>query len=716
VIQKYFHFKDDLMVAKQIVSTISRNNAGATNYRLVDEQPKVWVNIEEYVRVKWYNFYNFAPFGVDSFLPTLLQHIFMYYVRDISVKYGERILLDNVSFMISPRECIGLIGRNGAGKSTLLKIIAGQSMADGGNLEFPTATTIGYLRQEFELIESLTVMEETMSCHEEAIELQQQLDKLNQQLAERTDFDSPSYLKLLEELAQISGRLEHFNLSSLEVETIKILKGLGFTPADFNRLVSEFSGGWKMRIELAKLLLRQPNLLMLDEPTNHLDIESIIWLENYLIDYQGTVIVISHDIQFLENVCNRIIEVESSRIFDYKLRYSKFLEEKEKQKLIQIASYENQQRDIAQKEKTINRFMAKATKTKMAQSMQKLLDKVERIELPTEVSRAMNIKFAEIPRSGRDVFKAIDVSKSFDDKVVFQHVDFTIERADRVAFVGQNGQGKTTMAKIIAGLIPPSAGKIELGSNMHLSYYAQNQSELLDLKSTVMQVMEDKATEDVRPRIRNILGSFLFSGDDVEKKVSVLSGGERARLAMASLIMKPCNFLILDEPTNHLDIYSKEILKSALKEYGGTLLVISHDREFLSGLTHKVVEFKDGNIKEYLGDVEYFLDKKKMDNMRSVELQKSNNQTDISKAQDEPFKKLDSEDIRRIKKQINNVEREIARLENDIELIELKLSDPNFYQQPHYIETNKKYQLLQENLENKMMEWETLSFEIEGLQ
>lgn len=639
----------------------------------------------------------------------------MYYVRDISVKYGERSLLDEVSFMISPKERIGLIGRNGAGKSTLLKIIAGQARPDEGALEFPTKTTVGYLRQEFELNETQTVLDETMSCHEEALELQKQLDEINAELMTREDYESTSYSKMLEELAGLTGRLEHFDLAALEVETVKILKGLGFSDKDFGRKVSEFSGGWKMRIELSKLLLRKPDLLMLDEPTNHLDIESIIWLENYLIEYPGTVIVISHDIQFLENVCNRIIEVELGGIIDYKLKYSKFLEEKEKQKTIQIAAFENQQKDIAQKEKTINRFMAKATKTKMAQSMQKQLDKVERIEVPTEITKAMTIRFAEVPRSGRDVVRTVDVSKSFDNKPVFKNINITIERGDRVAFVGQNGQGKTTMAKIISGILPASSGKVEEGSNMHLSYYAQNQSELLDLKSTVMQVMEDKAPEEMRSRVRNVLGSFLFSGDDAEKKVSVLSGGERARLAMASLIMRPCNFLILDEPTNHLDIYSKEILKNALKEYTGTLLVISHDREFLSDLTNKVIEFKDGSTKEYLGDIEYFLSKKKMDNMRSVELQKSESSESSSAKITTDVKKMDTEDVRKIKKQINIVERDISRLENEIGLLELKLSDPNFYTDPHFSEVNKKYKTLQDNLEAKMLEWETLSFEIEGV-
>ena len=638
----------------------------------------------------------------------------MFYLRDISLKYGERVLLDEISLMISTRERIGLIGRNGAGKSTLLKIIAGQSMPDSGGLEFPSKTTVGYLRQEFELNETRNVLDETMTCHEEALALQAQLDHINTELETREDYESDSYSKMLEDLADLTGRLEHFDISSLEIETIKILKGLGFSDQDFTKLVAELSGGWKMRIELAKLLLRTPDLLLLDEPTNHLDIESIIWLENYLVDYFGTVIVISHDIQFLENVCNRIVEVEMGNTIDYKLSYSKFLLEKEKQKTIQISAYENQQRDIAQKEKTISRFMAKATKTKMAQSMQKQLEKVDRIEVPVEASKAMTIRFAEVPRSGRDVVKTINVSKSFGDKKVFENINIVIERGDRVAFVGQNGQGKTTMAKIIASMLPATSGKIEEGSNMHLSYYAQNQSELLDLKSTIMQVMEDKAPEEMRSRVRNILGSFLFSGDDVDKKVSVLSGGERARLAMASLIMRPCNFLILDEPTNHLDIYSKEILKNALKEYKGTLLVISHDRDFLSGLTSKVIEFKDGSTGEFLGDIEYFLEKKKLNTMRQVELQKTEGGNTIVHAVTD--KVVDSADTKKIKKQINYVERDIEKLESEIQLIEIKLSDPNFYNDSKFLETNKTYKSLQEKLEGKMLEWENLSFELEGLQ
>lgn len=636
----------------------------------------------------------------------------MYYVRDISVKYGERILLDDISFMITPKDRIGLIGRNGAGKSTLLKIIAGQMSPDTGFLEFPSRTTIGYLRQEFELNESLKVIDEAMSCHEEALEISRKIDEINVEISSRTDYESDSYHQLLEDLSIITGRLEHFDLTVLEVETKHVLKGLGFTDEDFERKVAELSGGWKMRIELAKLLLRRPDILMLDEPTNHLDMESIIWLEQYLKTYSGTVIVISHDVQFLDNVCNRILEIDNGDIYDYRLPYKKYLVEKEKQKEIRLASFENQQKEIERKERTINRFMAKASKTKMAQSMQKQLDKMERIELVEESTKAMNIRFAEVPRSGRDVFKAVDISRSFDDKKVFSRLNFTIERGDRVAFVGQNGQGKTTMAKIIVGLLNPSSGSKEEGSNVHISYYAQNQSETLNLKSTVLEVMEDKAPEELRSSIRSILGSFLFSGEDVDKKVSVLSGGERARLAMAALIMKPCNFLILDEPTNHLDIYSKDVLKQALMAYKGTLLVVSHDRDFLSGLTDKVIEFKNGSIKEYLGDIEYFLGKKKMANMREVELQASESAQNMEvKA---PQNQLSSIDERKLRKRLSTIEKQIEKLEQKLAEMGKKLSNPDVYASPDFTQLNKDFHQMQNDLEENMMEWETVVSELEG--
>ncbi len=638
----------------------------------------------------------------------------MYYIRDISVGFGERQLLDTISFMISPKDKIGLIGRNGAGKSTLLKIIAGLLRPDHGMLEFPSKTTVGYLRQEFELNESLTVLEETMSCHSEAVKVQQRLDELHAIMGETDDFESQRYHRMVEEISDLSLRLEHIQPALLEIETLKVLKGLGFVDDDLEKRISTLSGGWKMRIELAKLLVTMPDILLLDEPTNHLDIESIIWLEEYLSTYAGTVIVISHDTQFLDNVCNRIIEVESGRITDMKLSYQKFVTEKAKLEEMQAAAFENQQKVIAQKEKTINRFMAKATKTKMAQSMQKQLEKMDRIEMPLESSKNMTISFSEVPRSGRNVFTGVDVAKSYGIKEVFNQVSFTLERGDRVAFVGQNGQGKTTMAKIIAGVIAADGGSMEMGANVQMSYYAQNQSELLDLKKTVLEVMEDKAPEHMRSRVRSILGSFLFSGEDVDKKVSVLSGGERARLAMASLMMKPCNFLILDEPTNHLDIYSKQVLKDALLSFEGTLLVISHDRAFLSGLTSKIIEYKSGRIREYLGDIEYFLEKKKLTDMRSLELDNNPNMPLINTSIEVEAKPIDGEEYRRLRKVLQQTERQIEQLEKSLKEIELEMSSQEFYLNQNFSSIQKKYSELREELDRKMLVWEETAVLLEN--
>lgn len=630
----------------------------------------------------------------------------MFYVRDIVVKFGDRTLLDGVSFMISPKERIGLIGRNGAGKSTLLKIMAGKQRPDEGKLEFPSKTTVGYLKQEFELDENKTVIEETLTCFSEALALQKRYEDIQTEMMAFEEYESKTYHDLVEEMSEVSNLLDHYNLASLQVNTIKILKGLGFQESEFERKVSELSGGWKMRIELAKLLLRSPDLLMLDEPTNHLDIESIIWLENYLQGYSGTVILISHDIQFLDNVCNRIIEIEVGNIIDMKLSYKKYLIEKERYRTVQQSAFENQQKEIAQKEKTISRFMAKATKTKMAQSMQKQLEKMDRIEVPAEINRSMRIRFSEVPRSGRDVIVANSVSKSFGQKHVLKDVHLTIERGDRVAFVGQNGQGKTTLAKILCDVLPADKGQVTKGSNVHLSYYAQNQSELLDVKRTILETMEDKTPEEARTKIRSVLGSFLFSGDEVEKKVSVLSGGERARLAMASLMMKPCNFLILDEPTNHLDIHSKEILKSALLEYEGTLLVISHDRDFLAGLTNKMYECKDGKVNEYLGDIEYFLQKKSFANMREIETSQPGQANVPSSPETKNI--VEGEEYRKAKKQIQQIERTIEKLENEIKVWEEKMAQPEFYSDPNHQNDMDKYHSLQENLAAKMEEWDQL--------
>jgi len=504
--------------------------------------------------------------------------------------------------------------------------------------------------------------------------------------------------------------LEHYDVNTLEAKAVKVLKGLGFKDSDFTKKISELSGGWKMRVELAKLLLSQPDLLLLDEPTNHLDIESIMWLEGYLKKYEGIVILISHDTLFMQNVVNRVLEIELGRLYDFKGTYKKYIVDKAQQREVQQSAYVNQQKAIAQREKTINRFMAKATKTKMAQSMKKQLDKMERIEVADEDTSGMNIRFAEVPRSGRDVVKGLKISKSYGPLNVLDKVDVLLERGDRVAFVGQNGQGKTTLAKILIGELKQTSGEVVSGHNMQISYYAQNQSDLLDLKKTVLEVMEDKAPEHLRSKARSILGSFMFSGEDVDKKVSVLSGGERARLALASLIMHPCNLLVLDEPTNHLDIQSKEILKEALQEYEGTLLVVSHDRDFLTGLTSKIVEFKDKKLHEYLGDIEYYLEKRSLADMRAVELQKSASQAEAKPTQPQGATKgvsnLSRDELKKLRRKVQYIERDIEKLEAEQAALNKQMQDPKFYMDPSFVTVSKQHTELQEKIESKTAEWE----------
>jgi len=614
--------------------------------------------------------------------------------------------------MIGKKERIGLIGRNGAGKSTLLKIIADESRPDSGKVELPADTTVGYLRQEFEFNEDMEVLAEALSCFEKANAIQEEIAGINAQLGEREDYESDDYAKMLERLALLSGQLEHYDVNTLEAKAVKVLKGLGFKDSDFHKKISELSGGWKMRVELAKLLLSQPDLLLLDEPTNHLDIESIMWLENYLKRYEGIVILISHDTLFMQNIVNRVLEIELGRLYDFKGTYKNYIVEKAQQREVQQSAFVNQQKVIAQREKTINRFMAKATKTKMAQSMKKQLDKLERIEIADEDTSGMKIRFAEVPRSGRDVVKGVKVSKSYGNLNVLDKVDVLLERGDRVAFVGQNGQGKTTLAKILIGQLKQSSGEVITGHNMQVSYYAQNQSELLDLGKTVLEVMEDKAPEHLRVKARSILGSFMFSGEDVDKKVSVLSGGERARLALASLIMHPCNLLVLDEPTNHLDIQSKEILKEALQEYEGTLLVVSHDRDFLKGLTQKIVEFKDKKLYQYLGDIEYYLEKRSLEDMRAVELQKSSEtQTQSAssgggKQQEASKPTISREELKKLRRQVQYAERDIEKLEAEMAEINKKMLEPDFYMDPTFVAINKTYMDLQSKLDSKMADWE----------
>ncbi|MBK8634324.1 MAG: ABC-F family ATP-binding cassette domain-containing protein [Saprospiraceae bacterium] len=627
----------------------------------------------------------------------------MVYISDVSLHFGDRTLLDGISFLLNEKERVGLVGRNGAGKSTLLKIISGQINSDTGGIQAPKGYTIGYLKQDLLFEDNLSVMDEVKKCFVEYNALSNEVDQIGVEIGERTDYESDAYHDLLVRMAEINDRLHIISPGNLDAEVEKILKGLGFKVVDFEKRMREFSGGWQMRVELAKLLLTKPNLLMLDEPTNHLDIESIIWLENYLKTYPGIVVIISHDKRFLNNSCNKIIELELGRANIYNGNYNFYLSEKAANRDILMASYANQQKMLAQKEKTINRFMAKATKTSMAQSMQKQLDKVERIEIPQEDTEVFNIKFPKAPHSGRIVIEAQNVSKSFGDKKVLENLNFTLEKGDKIAFVGKNGMGKTTMSKIIVGQLSPTSGQVNYGANVEISYYAQNQAELLDMSKTALQVMEDSAPPEQRSKVRSILGAFLFSGDDSGKKVSVLSGGERARLAMACMVMKPGNLLILDEPTNHLDILSKEILQNAIKTFDGTLIIVSHDREFLEGLTEKVMEFHENGITEYLGDINYFLSKKNYADVREID--QTNGKASVAV---NPVKVLDQNELKQIKRKIQYLERDIEEKEKKINDLNLKMSDAQFYLSPDFAKSSAQLKTLQEEHSTLMVTWENL--------
>ena len=622
---------------------------------------------------------------------------------NIYIQYGDRILLDRVNMVVGERDKIGLVGRNGAGKSTLLKVIAGYMSPDEGTVARPGESTLGFLHQEMSLPKGKTVMDEALTAFEEAKRLDKRLAQLNEEITHRTDYESDAYHQLIEELSEATERFQLLGGHSMEAEAEKVLKGLGFKQKDMGRLTDEFSGGWQMRIELAKMLLQRPDFLLLDEPTNHLDIESIIWLERFLKDYSGAVVVISHDKQFLDNVTIRTVEVELGKLYDYKASYSKYVEMRRERREKQLAAYQNQQRVIAEKERTINRFMAKATKTSMAQSMQKQLDKMERIEIDEEDVAAMNIRFPAAPRSGQVVLEGKNVTKKYGDLLVLDHVDLKLDRGDRVAFVGQNGQGKTTLAKLIVNELTLSSGEIKHGHNVQIGYYAQTQSDSMHSNYTVLQTMEAASPPEMRTRLRGILGAFMFSGEDVDKKVSVLSGGERARLALACLLLRPFNLLVLDEPTNHLDMLSKDVLKKAIQDYDGTLIVVSHDREFLSGLTNRTIEFRDRQLHNYIGDVNAFLEKRQLDDMRDVELSSKPAKAGAKAA---PRKELTYEERKTLMRAISNAEKKVERLEEEIGALEKKMAQPGFYESPDAVKTTQQYQDKQQQLENAMDEWE----------
>ncbi len=623
-------------------------------------------------------------------------------------------MFEDISFMIQSRDKVGLTGKNGAGKSTLLKIIARMQEAGKGNVSVPSGYRIGYLPQEMKHATGKTIFEEAKTAFKELISLEEELADLSHLLETRTDYESVEYQNLIERLNDVGQRLSLLGSGTMDGETEKILLGLGFSSSDMNRSMDEFSGGWKMRVELAKILLQMPDAVLLDEPTNHLDIESIQWLESFLADYPGAVILVSHDRAFLDAVTNRTIEITLGKIEDYKASYSKYVELRRERREQQRAAYLNQKKMIDDTEKFIERFRAKASKAVQVQSRIKQLDKVERIEIEEEDNASIHFRFPDAPRSGKVALELKDIKKSFGEKSILKSIDLLVERGDKIAFVGRNGEGKTTLSKIITGVLE-AEGEVVLGHNVSIGYFAQNQAELLDPKSSVLDTLEKVARNVTTLQLRNILGSFLFSGEDVEKKVSVLSGGEKGRLALARLLLEPVNLLILDEPTNHLDMRSKDILKSALNQYNGTMILVSHDREFLDGLCNKVVEFKEGKTKEFPGGIFEFLQSRKLESLRSLEQKKTVAPPPLLKKEVPEVKQArPSKEVKKIETRIRTCEERIALLEEDLKEKENKLADPGFYADKDLAsKLLAEYEAGKTELGSQMKLWEELLQELE---
>jgi ATP-binding cassette subfamily F protein 3 len=632
-------------------------------------------------------------------------------VHQLNIAFQGEDLFDNVSFRLQSGNRIGLIGKNGAGKSTLLKIIAGELEYNSGQISFEKKDlNIGFLKQDIDFAYGRTILEEAYEAFSEIKEMERQLEEINVQLAERTDYDSQAYHDLMVDLNEVQQQYEILGGYNYQGETEKILIGLGFNREDFGKLTDTFSGGWRMRIELAKLLLQQNDILLLDEPTNHLDIESIIWLEQFLKNYSGAVVIVSHDKMFLNHVTNRTIEIVLGQIYDMPKPYSQYLKLRAEQKALQIAAQKNQQKQIEHTEKLIEKFRAKASKATMAQSLIKKLDKIERIRVDEDDNAVMSVRFPISVNPGKVVLETQSVSKSYGDLEVLKNIDFTLERGQKIAFVGQNGQGKSTLAKILVGELS-AGGSVKLGHNVQLGYFAQNQAEYLDGKKTVLNTMIDAANETNRSKVRDILGSFLFRGEAVDKYVSVLSGGERNRLALAKLLLQPLNVLVMDEPTNHLDIQSKNVLKSALQNFEGTLILVSHDREFLQGLNDVVYEFKDRKIKPYLGDIDFYLEQRQLQNLRDAERrtpEKITQKTSDNKRSYESQKKLKSLQNRLSKHEaaISALEREIKAIDLELEInYEATVATSNFFD---------TYQAKKAELEGLMQQWEILTETIEN--
>ncbi|VDH03102.1 ABC-F family ATP-binding cassette domain-containing protein [Bergeyella zoohelcum] len=637
-------------------------------------------------------------------------------VQGLGLHHSGNYLFRDVNFTIKKEDKIGLVGKNGAGKSTLLKMLSGEISFYEGNVVPEGNITIGFLKQDLDFVKGRTVWDETMQAFEQINAMKAELEEVNHQLATRTDYESQAYHDLIHRMTELNDLLHHHDAYNLEGDMEKVLLGLGFKADDFNKITDEFSGGWRMRIELAKLLLQKNDLMLLDEPTNHLDMESIIWLENFLKDYPGAIVLVSHDKQFMTAVCNRTFDINNKKIDDYKANYSKYLTLRAERREKLEQAKKNQDAEIKQMEDNINRFRASATKASFAQSLIKKLEKIERIELDNEDVSKFNIRFQQSVVPGKVIFEAENLGKSYGDKKVFDQVDFFVQRGQKIALLGQNGQGKTTLAKILAGEIKDYTGSWTLGHNVNIGYFAQNQEEVLNPNKTVLEEAEDAATEETRPRVRDLLGSFLFQGDAVTKKTRVLSGGERNRLALCKLLLRPFNTLIMDEPTNHLDIQSKEIIKLALQNYDGTLIVISHDREFLQGLCDKIFEFRDGKMKEFLGNIDEYLEFRQKESIREISAEKAKLEIK-NKVQDTREEKPSansqrpvaiSKEQKQLQNKIKKAEEKIADYEKEIATLEEIFSKANPTD-----EELVKYNQLKQELTEIMEEWETLMMEME---
>ena len=639
-------------------------------------------------------------------------------VDNLKVEFGVTPLFEDVSYVINKRDRIALVGKNGAGKSTMLKILAGLQTPTEGTVSYPKEVTIGYLPQVMILSDSHTVMEEAELAFEHIFEMQEKLNRLNQGLADRTDYESEGYQKLIEQFTHENERFQMLGGMNYQAEIERTLVGLGFNREDFNRPTSEFSGGWRMRIELAKLLLRRPDVLLLDEPTNHLDIESIQWLENFLKMNAGAVVLVSHDRAFINNVTNRTIEISCGHIYDYKVAYDEFVVLRKERREQQLRAFENQQKQIQDTEEFIERFRYKATKSVQVQSRIKQLEKIVPIEIDEEDNSMLRLKFPPAMRSGNYPVICEDVRKAYGDHVVYHDVNLTINRGEKVAFVGKNGEGKSTLVKCIMGEIPFD-GKLTVGHNVQIGYFAQNQAQLLDEEKTVFDTIDYVAQGDIRLKIRDILGAFMFGGEASDKKVKVLSGGERSRLAMIKLLLEPVNFLILDEPTNHLDMRSKDVLKEAIKEFDGTVIVVSHDREFLDGLVSKVYEFGSGVVKEHLGGIYDFLQKKKMEGLNELQLSTSPSAGSKNQAEEQPVNenKLSYEAQKELNKKIRKLEKQVADCEDRIEKKEAQISELEAQmatpEGASDMSLYEKHQKLKKELDAIVEEWETSSIELD---